>query len=798
MSRSVVKQSYRSTRKSNRLLSRAFSSTLESLETRRLLSAGDPDLTFGGTGWVDQTVNGGGFGHAVAVEQATGNVYVAGEDGAGHLAVAKFLHNGSPDASFGDNGVFTTSIADTDVANDIYLSGGSVYVAGTFTINADSNDGLFVMKLNSAGQLDGTFGSGIVLVDRPGSQTGMEMTVDTADNSVLVAGVSNGDSMVVRLTQLGQLDPLFGIGGISVNNLGDLSDINSIGLLHDRSIIIGGNVGGVGALAKLSNLGDIDSSFGQNGVAFSEVDPFGTISGITIGADDSIYAVGTSSFTPPDFSLIVRKYQPVGQLDSNFDTDGEASFDLHTPGLNLIGGGVALDGSGHVVVSGTYADFNSGEIKAAVARFDRNSGAVDSSFGVQGLATTAADGQADSSEVAIDADGNIVSGGSSSDGLLAARFVGAGVVVPPSPVHVDVNGNLIVPGTTGNDVFIITAAPGGAHVIYNAIDAGNFVFTGTINVNGGNGNDTITIDAGVTANASITGGAGNDTISGGSGNDTINGGNDNDSISGGAGADSINGAAGNDTLSGGAGNDTLRGAAGADMMDGGDNDDDIAGGADNDTAIGGNGNDSIANDGGDDQLLGGAGDDTLRCGGGADVAHGEAGNDSILGGIGDDSLYGDGDNDIINGGAGNDFIDGGTGNDDLNGGAGSDIVVGGDGDDLVQGASERDLLIGGLGRDSVIGNADDDILIGGSTTHDNDPASLQSALATWNSGASYSSRVSTLSSTIFIPDVSVHDDAAVDTLTGGAGTDWFIFNGDPGITKDIIDLKSGETATDVD
>jgi len=37
----------------------------------------------------------------------------------------------------------------------------------------------------------------------------------------------------------------------------------------------------------------------------------------------------------------------------------------------------------------------------------------------------------------------------------------------------------------------------------------------------------------------------------------------------------------------------------------------------------------------------------------------------------------------------------------------------------------------------------------------------------------------------------------IDTLTGGAGTDWFIFNND-GSNIDIIDLKKGETGTDVD
>ena len=48
----------------------------------------------------------------------------------------------------------------------------------------------------------------------------------------------------------------------------------------------------------------------------------------------------------------------------------------------------------------------------------------------------------------------------------------------------------------------------------------------------------------------------------------------------------------------------------------------------------------------------------------------------------------------------------------------------------------------------------------------------------------------------------MHDDGAVDSLTDGAGTDWFLANAvlDGGaIVKDVItDLLAGEIATDID
>ncbi|MEO6437268.1 MAG: PKD domain-containing protein, partial [Tepidisphaeraceae bacterium] len=92
-----------------------------------------------------------------------------------------------------------------------------------------------------------------------------------------------------------------------------------------------------------------------------------------------------------------------------------------------------------------------------------------------------------------------------------------------------------------------------------------------IRITGGNWNDTITIDSGITEKSLIKGMDGND------------------SIKGGGGADSIYGNAGNDTLLGNAGNDVLYGEAGNDRLDGGSG---------TDLGDGGSGTDTVLNIGG--------------------------------------------------------------------------------------------------------------------------------------------------------------------------------------------------------
>src|SRR5205085_1040266 len=124
-------------------------------------------------------------------------------------------------------------------------------------------------------------------------------------------------------------------------------------------------------------------------------------------------------------------------------------------------------------------------------------------------------------------------------------------------------------------------------------------------------------------------------------------------------------------------------------------------------------------------------------------------------------------------------------------------------DDLIVGGSGRDIIIGGNGSDRIVGNASDDILVGGRSSYDTNAAALLAIMAEWNSARTYTQRVANISSGkvtstdgtfgsrlngnfYLIPDdilnpsavATVFDDNAADTLTGDAGTDWFIFNSD--------------------
>jgi Ca2+-binding RTX toxin-like protein len=231
--------------------------------------------------------------------------------------------------------------------------------------------------------------------------------------------------------------------------------------------------------------------------------------------------------------------------------------------------------------------------------------------------------------------------------------------------------------------------------------------TFTVIVNGGDGNDSLTVLAHHDEVAAVTldGGPGDDILTGADSNDTLNGGDGDDRLVGAAGADVLNGGAGNDTLvwNNGDGSDTLNGDAGNDVteVNGEPTTGDVFSLEPNAGRIkfertnlkmftldASTERFQVNGLGGDDSVTAhdGVGALTLLSvdgGTGADTITGSDGPDLILGGEG---------NDVLNGGGGDDRLVGDRGNDTMNGGAGDDTLVwnNGDGTDVANGDDGRD------------------------------------------------------------------------------------------------------------
>jgi Ca2+-binding RTX toxin-like protein len=147
-------------------------------------------------------------------------------------------------------------------------------------------------------------------------------------------------------------------------------------------------------------------------------------------------------------------------------------------------------------------------------------------------------------------------------------------------------------------------------------------------VGGGDGNDTITVDA---SDALVSGGRGNDLVRGGDESAMV--------MFGGPGDDHLVGARLFSFIFAGSGDDVMEGSLGLTFAVGGKGADTHNGTGGLDWIAGGRGNDRLIGEGGFDLLGGMAGADTLFGGPGPDLLIGGLGNDRLRGGPGRDAKF---------------------------------------------------------------------------------------------------------------------------------------------------------------
>ncbi|MFZ9508418.1 MAG: hypothetical protein ACO29W_15540 [Burkholderiaceae bacterium] len=304
--------------------------------------AGNPFTGFGANGVavIPVTV---GDGHdtakAVAI-QADGSIVVAGQSNAtGRLTETTLLRltpNGTPDASFGNQGKVVVSLGVThEGANSInLLSDGSMIVGGP-DYNNDRKTTL--LKFGSNGVLDSSFGvSGKVVtpVYDAGSSFVAEGAVALQGDKILVSGTdSDGNSQkfqIARFNANGSPDTSFGVNGVVVfNGMEDAG--NAIAVQPDGKIVVaGGTLTYRAALngyrpeftvTRLTANGQLDTSFSGDGKYVLPTTPFGSYaSQVLIDSAGRIVVAGSLGHTNQGtFDFAVLRLLPDGSPDPDFD-----------------------------------------------------------------------------------------------------------------------------------------------------------------------------------------------------------------------------------------------------------------------------------------------------------------------------------------------------------------------------------------------------------------------------------------------------------------------------------------------
>ncbi len=404
---------------------------------------GTLDNTFGNEGKVIGE-NYLGYSKALAV-QTDGKLIAAGQgnDGiTGGFLLVRYNTDGIMDNTFGKQGIVITEFNDNSGVEVIKAlaiqEDGKIIAAG----HSNNNIDITVARYLNDGSPDSSFGKNGIAVTDLGKQEFVSSMALQPDGKIVVAGLTYGfgdndtkKGFTVRYRENGKLDESFGNKGGVVTTFETSIKLNSITVQPDGKIIIGGISDYITASSKFLLIrylsdGSIDGSFGTNGIVkdgFTGYTNTG-LNSILLYPDGKIIAAGSTSIDD-DIYMAAARFESNGEVDISFGSEGKVVTDFKRNVSFAIS--VLVQTDGKIILAGNAQDYLVTNNVFALARYEGN-GSLDLSFGTNGLQTTDM-GAYNLCDVAVlQQDGKIVLCGSGGVGTTfnLARYNGGDAILP--------------------------------------------------------------------------------------------------------------------------------------------------------------------------------------------------------------------------------------------------------------------------------------------------------------------------------------------------------------------------------
>ncbi len=232
----------------------------------------------------------------------------------------------------------------------------------------------------------------------------------------------------VVYARAGDLDPSFGNNGIALDPADSSSTADGIVTLPNGKIIvstsqyIANSISRVLVLVKLNADGSLDTSFGTGGSVITDLGVYSSPLPMFTLPDGKLLVAGTtgSSFVNEPRDFLVARYNPNGSLDTTFGSGGKITTDF--AGRRDEASAALLLPDGKIVVGGS-STLGSEPSDFAVARYLPD-GSLDNSFGIAGKLTTHVGFVADDhiQALTLQSDGKLIAAGYSNTQLALARY----------------------------------------------------------------------------------------------------------------------------------------------------------------------------------------------------------------------------------------------------------------------------------------------------------------------------------------------------------------------------------------
>jgi uncharacterized delta-60 repeat protein len=342
----------------------------------------------------------------------------------------------------------SNSLSDSSTTSGIHLSGNlSGSPASSSTDSAAGTSSTFAASLSSGGS--------------QGQAPVISNANSAVPNSQFLGAIANHPSPNLSGTGISPMLSPPGSGGpLSVTSINAVTTSITghdagygIGIQSDGKIVVGGTAGSLNnnsvpsfAVVRYNPDLTLDTSYGQGGFQTTQITPGrdNEERALVLQPDGKAVVAGWTSTGQRKLgfdNFVVARYTTSGALDTTF---GGGKGYVMTDVAGVVGGNfatngqdrayaVAVDGSGRIIAAGHASNDNSSNNYnlVALARYTSN-GTLDTTFNSSGPkpGTVKLDMGSDAftRAVVVDANGNYVVGGSNGPNIFLARFTSAGVL----------------------------------------------------------------------------------------------------------------------------------------------------------------------------------------------------------------------------------------------------------------------------------------------------------------------------------------------------------------------------------
>jgi uncharacterized delta-60 repeat protein len=390
---------------------------------------GTLDPKFGTGGTVTTIFSGAGSPVMLpigAAQQTSGDIVVLSQfdfvaDEGTQIGLTRYTAAGRLDTTFGTQGSTITNFSSFTFQPFAFAlePSGKILVAGTVS----GTDTFGLAQFTANGVLDTTFGTDGVAAAFAGGADFPSAFLLQPNGQILMGGFQDGGKKtpgslsLVRFNSNGALDPTFGTAGVALITPAQIAGPQALALLSNGDYLAAGGCQSACTVLEFSSTGELLSTVTAGTLTASSplagLETFPTI--FESNGDFLVASIHCIGIHCTNFDTEVRLFSETGVLDSGFSS---TPFTFGDQGQNTPEG-LAVQSNGQVVVSG-FANCAGCQVNGGIARLDTN-GELDTTFGSGGTLTV------DNNQVTavlIDTNGDILAiEGTGNDGIVVAAYL---------------------------------------------------------------------------------------------------------------------------------------------------------------------------------------------------------------------------------------------------------------------------------------------------------------------------------------------------------------------------------------